>query len=362
MEDTMNAMAEQQYKILRERDFADSFNSTDQFALDVLVGLTAQRKSLPSKYFYDAKGSELFNRITELPEYYPTTCELEIIRHRATDIARYVDYDQPFNLVELGAGFSPKTLTLLQRFLEMNLDFQYVPIDISEGAMKRLVTSLHTHAPALPVNGLVTDYFNGLKWLNNRHKRKNLVLFLGSSVGNFTHAENTLLFRNLWNSLNHDDVLLVGFDLKKDIDMLLRAYNDSQGITRDFNLNLLERVNRELGGNFDLTKFRHFGTYDVFSGAMESYLVSVEKQSVFIEKIGRWFSFEAWEPIHTEYSYKYLVSDIEQLAAETGFEIYEHLFDSRHYFADSMWRVYKPGSVRRNVQRENSLAEDTHLR
>jgi uncharacterized SAM-dependent methyltransferase len=241
----------------------------------------------------------------------------------------------------------------------MNLDFQYVPIDISEGAMKGLVESLENQIPEIEVNGLVTDYFNGLKWLNKRSKRKNLVLFMGSSVGNFTHAENTLLLRNIWNCLNHDDVILIGFDLKKDIDMLIRAYNDSQGVTRDFNLNLLERINRELGGNFDVTKFRHFGTYDVFSGAMESYLVSLEKQSVFIEKIGRWFSFDAWEPIHTEYSYKYLIHDIEQLASETGFEIYEHLFDSRHYFTDSIWRVYKPGALRRRVETRRQIVEAT---
>jgi len=250
-----------------------------------------------------------------------------------------------------------KTLMLLREFKQMNLDFQYVPIDISEGAMRGLVESLEKQIPELEVNGLVTDYFNGLKWLNKRSKRKNLVLFMASSVGNFTHAENTLLLRNIWNCLNHDDVILIGFDLKKDIDMLIRAYNASQGVTRDFNLNLLERINRELGGNFDITKFRHFGTYDVFSGAMESYHVSLEKQSVFIEKIGRWFSFDAWEPIHTEYSYKYLVSDIEQLASETGFEIYEHLFDSRHYFTDSIWRVYKPGALRKRVETRRRVVE-----
>lgn len=349
------------YTLLRERDYADSYTQNDQFALDVLVGLTAPKKSLPSKYFYDDTGSELFNSITELPEYYPTGCELEIIKHHHKDIARYIDYDQPFNLVELGAGYSEKTLTLLKRFTDMSLDFQYVPIDISEGAMKGLVRSLREHLPELAINGLVTDYFNGLKWLNNRSKRKNLVLFLGSSVGNFTRTENTLLFRNLWNSLHHDDVILTGFDLKKDIDMLIRAYNDPQGLTSEFNLNLLRRINRELGGNFDVSKFRHFGTYDVFSGAMESYLVSLEKQSVFIEKIGRWFSFEAWEPIHTEYSYKYLISDIEQLAAETGFEVYEHLFDSRRYFADSIWRVYKPGSLIPKLRREQPQTEDAGL-
>lgn len=334
------------YKILQGTDYADSFTETDAFAVEVLVGLSSPRKKLPSKYFYDERGSELFNMITDLPEYYPTACELEIIRSNSAAITRYVDYDQPFNLVELGAGFSTKTTTLLDYFIGQNLDFQYVPIDISEGAMKSLIETLRRQFPALEANGLVADYFNGLKWLNNRFKRKNLVLFMGSSIGNFTHAENCVLLRNLWNCLHHDDVILIGFDLKKDIDMLIRAYNDSQGVTREFNLNLLRRINRELGGNFDVNKWRHFGTYDVSSGGMESYLVSLEKQSVFIEKVGRWFEFEPWEPIHTEYSYKYLVSEIEQLAGETGFEIYEHLFDSRHYFADSLWRVYKPGSSR----------------
>ena len=338
------------YKILHETDYADSFDETDAFALDVLVGLSAPRKSIPSKYFYDAKGSELFRQITDLPEYYPTKCELEIIERHRDAIARYVDYE-PVNLVELGAGFGKKTTSLLEHFTASHLDFQYVPIDISESAMHELVQSLNGDFPELEVNGLVTDYFNGLKWLNNRHRRKNLVLFMGSSIGNFTHAENCVFLRNVWNCLNHDDVLLIGFDLKKDIDLLLRAYNDSQGVTRDFNLNLLHRINRELGGNFDVCKFRHFGTYDVISGGMESYLVSLEKQSVFIERIGRWFAFEPWEPIHTEYSYKYLVSDIEQLAGETGFEIYEHFFDSRRYFADSIWRVYKPGALRKRAEK-----------
>ena len=129
--------------------------------------------------------------------------------------------------------------------------------------------------------------------------------------------------------------------MKKDIDLLLRAYNDSEGVTREFNLNLLRRINGELGGNFDVSKFRHFGTYNVSSGAMESYLVSQERQMVFIEAIGRSFQFEPWEPLHTEYSYKYLVSDIDRLAEETGFEVERHIYDSRNYFADSVWRVQK---------------------
>ena len=342
------------YKILRVSDYSDSFNETDAFALDVLVGLSAARKSIPSKYFYDELGSDLFRQITKLPEYYPTSCETEIIENHWQTIAAFVD-GEPFNLVELGAGFSQKTTLFLKRFLESNLDFQYVPIDISTAAMRSLVESLNYQFPTLRSYGLVTDYFHGLKWLNNRWHRKNLVLFLGSSIGNFTHDESCFFLRNVWNFLNHDDLVLIGFDMKKDIDLLLRAYNDSQGLTREFNINLLRRINRELGGNFEIAKFRHFGTYDVFSGAMESYLVSQEKQSVFIEFIGRSFFFEAWEPIHTEYAYKYLLSDIEKLANEAGFKICEHLFDPKNLFTDSVWGIEKPEANRHVRERKEEL-------
>ncbi|RME20067.1 MAG: hypothetical protein D6800_13520 [Candidatus Zixiibacteriota bacterium] len=138
----------------------------------------------------------------------------------------------------------------------------------------------------------------------------------------------------------------MGMDLKKDIELLLNAYNDAQGVTAEFNLNLLKRINRELGGQFDVSKFRHYGTYDVFEGGMVSYLVSLEAQTVFIEMIGRSFAFAPWEPIHTEYSHKYLIPDIERLAHQTGFAVIEHILDSRKYFADSIWRVDKPEALR----------------
>lgn len=328
------------YKVLHETDYADSFNETDAFALDVLVGLSAQNKSLPSKYFYDKKGSELYQRITRLDEYYPTAVELRILKSNVGAIARHVEH-VPFHLVELGAGFSQKTVTVLEGFVGMGLEFTYVPIDISESAMRELDNELTKRLPGQPFRGLVTDYFNGLKWLNNQGGRRNLVFFLGSSIGNFTSGESRVFLRNLWNCLNEDDIVVIGFDLKKDIELLLKAYNDREGVTSAFNLNLLTRINRELGGHFDLNKFRHFGTYDVFSGAMESYLVSLEEQSVAIDRIGRPFSFKPWEPIHTEYSYKYLISDIETLAAQTGFEILDFLFDDQRYFTDSIWRVRK---------------------
>ena len=312
----------------------------ETFALDILVGLSEPRKSIPSRYLYDAEGSRLFNEITSLPEYYLTDCELEVLRTHSDRVARYLG-DAPFNLVEFGAGHHQKPGLLIEHFLRRGMDFQYVPIDIAKTAMEELVRDLRERFPGLRQNGVVSEYFSAVRWLNNRYHRPNLVLFLGSNIGNFTRAQARVFLRNLWNALNDGDWVLIGFDLKKDIELFLAAYNDARGVTARFNLNVLHRINRELGGQFDAGKFRHFGTYDVFSGAMESYLVSLEAQEVFIEHIGRVFSFHPWEPIHTEYSYKYLISDIELLARETGFEIKEHLFDSRRWFVDSIWQVHK---------------------
>ncbi|MFQ5606611.1 MAG: L-histidine N(alpha)-methyltransferase [Candidatus Zixiibacteriota bacterium] len=330
------------YKILDPRDFADSYDARHSFALEVLVGLSDSVKSLPSKYLYDTRGSELFTRITNLPEYYLTDCESEVLRTYASEIATLVQ-GAPFNLVELGAGTGAKTKILLEDFHKRKLDFQYVPIDISEGAMKELIEDTGSAFSKTKVNGLVADYFNGLKWLNNQNQRRNVVLFLGSSIGNFANSEAKFFLRNVWNCLSDGDVALIGFDLKKDIETLLWAYNDSKGVTAEFNLNLLKRINAELGGQFDVTKFRHYGTYNVFTGAMESFLVSMVEQKVYIDMIGRSFGFREWEPIRTEYSFKFLESDISALASDTGFDVERMLTDSQRYFIDSVWKVNKPG-------------------
>jgi uncharacterized SAM-dependent methyltransferase len=150
-----------------------------------------------------------------------------------------------------------------------------------------------------------------------------------------------LFLRNLWISLKNKDIVLIGFDLKKDIELLLSAYNDLAGVTAQFSLNILKRINNELNGDFNLSKFRHFATYEVASGAMESYLVSLVEQKVSIKEINRTFYFQSWEPIHVEYSYKYHVSDIESLAFETGYNVIENMFDEKKFFTDSLWEVIK---------------------
>jgi L-histidine N-alpha-methyltransferase len=312
----------------------------ERFAVDVLMGLSATRKSLPSKYMYDDEGSRLFDLITTLPEYYPTQCEISVLETHRERIAQYAP-KVPFNLIEFGAGSLRKPGILIERFLELNLDFTYVPLDISPDAMGILAESMAQRFPQVKMHALISDYFTGIQWLNRGDVRHNIVLFLGSNIGNFTRPQTEVFLRNLWNGLNHGDHVIIGFDLRKDIELLLAAYNDTRGVTAEFNLNLLRRINRELGGQFNLARFRHFGTYNVFNGAMESYLVSQDEQEVFIEAIGRTFPFHAWEPINTEYSYKYLETDIDLLARNTGFRVCEHLYDNNRYFIDSVWEVQK---------------------
>jgi dimethylhistidine N-methyltransferase len=325
---------------LTQKDLSETVTTNRIFALDVLNGLSETPKRLSSKYFYNDRGSELFQKIMNLPEYYLTRCEFEILDSQK-DVFSPLLSESVFNVVELGAGDGVKTSILIDHFLKRGFQFQYVPIDISEAAMRILVDSISRKFTKLKTNGIVAEYFDALKWLSNITQQRNLVLFLGSNLGNFSKPQARVFLRGLWNTLNDGDYVLIGFDLKKDIDVMLKAYNDSEKITAEFNFNLLRRINRELGGNFDIESFRFYASYNVFSGAIESYLVSQKEQAVFIKHLGQSFDFDAWEPIHTEYSYKYLESDIEGLAKNTGYRIEKQLYDSRQYFVDSVWRVEK---------------------
>jgi dimethylhistidine N-methyltransferase len=333
------------YKLLTNYDLEDLISEKQAFALDVLVGLSETPKHLSSRYFYDDRGSELFQQIMDLPEYYLTRCEFDVLQRNKKKIADLVRGEK-INLVELGAGDGRKTSILLEYFLNQNFDFTFIPIDISEGAMKQLMKNLEKQFTNLNCEGIVAEYFNGLNWLRKLSDKKNLVLFLGSNLGNFNKPQSRVFLRNLWNALNDRDYLVTGFDLKKDIDLMVKAYNDSKGITREFNLNLLRRINRDLGANFNINKFRHYANYDVFSGAMESYLVSLEDQIVYIDELSQAFDFKPYEPIHTEYSYKYLESDIHNLAEATGYQIKDQLYDSENYFVDSVWQVQKIESIK----------------
>ncbi len=307
-------------------------------AEDVLVGLSETPKRLSSRFFYDARGSQLFQAITDLDEYYPTRVEHSVLSTHAEALLRRFEGDA-LNIIDLGAGDGRKTRVVLAKALELGIDVRYVPIDISASAMQGLVVDMGTRFPTLPIHGLVSEYTQGVRWLGAQADRRNLMLFLGSNIGNFHKAQARAFLRRLWMALNDDDHVLVGFDLKKDIELLLAAYNDRDGVTARFNLNLLTRINRELDANFDVSGFRHFSTYNVFSGAMESYLVSQREQTVHIGALHTTARFAPWEPIHTEYSYKYLPRDIAALAAHSGFAEEARFLDEKGWFCDALWRV-----------------------
>lgn len=328
------------FKVLTDDDIDNSIIPVEEFARDVFVGLHHEPRSLPSKYLYDTQGSKIYEQIMELPEYYLVRAEYEILETHRAEIAQLVQ-GQDFDLVELGAGNGYKTNLLLEEFQGQELSFEFVPIDISKSAMQGLSDSCNSRFPDLRMRGIVADYFDAMSWLAKQSMEQKFVLFLGSNIGNFLYEQAVDFLFSLWNVLNNGDLALIGFDLRKELDQMIPAYNDPQGVTAAFNLNLLERINRELGANFDLNKFRHYEPYDVHTGAMTSFLISMERQMVYIERLKRSFVFEAWEPVHIEQSYKYTEEDINNLAETVGFEIVEKYFDEGHNFCDAVWRVVK---------------------
>lgn len=308
------------------------------FAADVRQGLSQQPKRLPSKYFYDAEGSQLFQAIMNMPEYYLTDCEFEIFETQQAAILEAIGWQQ-FQVLELGAGDGAKTKVLLRHFLESGRDFHYRPIDISGSVLAGLAASLREELPQLKVSPLRGDYFQVLHELRGQAGAPKLVLFLGANIGNYNPAEAQQFLQAISAELEPGDLLLTGFDLKKDPAVILDAYNDPAGITAAFNLNLLARINRELGGAFELTHFRHWQTYLPTTGETRSFIISLREQEVPIRALGRSFRFEAWEAIGVELSLKYGIAEVEALASSAGYEIARHFFDHRQYFVDSLWRI-----------------------
>jgi L-histidine Nalpha-methyltransferase len=312
----------------------------NDFAADVLAGLSSEPKSIPSVYFYDKKGSELFRAITRQSEYYLTRCETEVLRRYRWALARLFGRRQPFNLIELGAGDGLKTSVLIEHFLKERLEFSYVPVDICAESVRKSVSNFKAmDCGNFKVCGLVDDYKSAMRWMAKESRGRNVVLFLGSTIGNFPVENARSFLSELSCSLRRGDLVFIGFDLKKDPAILNRAYNDKAGITREFNLNLLDRMNRELGADFDRAKFEHFGYYNERIGAMESWLISMEDQAVSIRETDSVFYFKKGERVHTEYSHKYSVDDINGLMGGAGFSMVRTFFDSRRFFADSLWKV-----------------------
>jgi dimethylhistidine N-methyltransferase len=309
-----------------------------QFAQDILAGLTSSPKKLPSKYFYDAAGDRLFQAIMATPEYYLTDAEFAVFRQNKADILAH--FGDNFEMVELGAGDGQKTRVLLEHFIEAEADFTYRPIDISGSVLQELQNELSQRWPELPVAPVRNDWFAALRDMDATaaHSHR-VILFLGANIGNMERPAATHFLRTLHDSLDADDRVMIGFDLKKNPDRILAAYNDPAGNTAAFNLNLLYRINKELAADFHVDRFRHWQIYDPLTGACRSRIVSTVRQEVYIGKLDRRFSFDAWEAIEVEVSIKYSLAEIEQLATAAGFRVEQHFQDERGDFVDTLWRV-----------------------
>ncbi len=324
---------------LFEQQRSDSEYLPGQFARDLLQGLQSNPKNIPAKYFYDETGSILFQKISGHEDYYLTQTEYRILEDIKSVLADVIDTDE-IDIIELGAGDGHKTQLIIDGFIERGKRVNFYPIDISEKAMDQLEKNIEKHTN-LSVHGVIAEYFSGLRYVREHSNNRQLVLFLGSNIGNFNQLQSQRFLNQLRAILKPGDYALIGFDLKKDLDVLHTAYNDSAGYTEEFNLNLLRRINRELGGEFIIDQFQHYGTYNPVLGAMESYLLSKQNQVVYIKQLERSFDFNQYEPIHLEYSFKYLRQDIEHLCNQSGFDIAAHYNDPKERFIDSLWTISK---------------------
>jgi dimethylhistidine N-methyltransferase len=303
-------------------------------AADVRRGLDSQPKRFLPKYFYDQLGSQLFEAICLLPEYYLTRAENEILERYADEIVASVDGET--TLLEMGSGSASKTRLIIEALLRKQAELLFIPVDISASALDSSSRILLQSYPQIRVEAYAADYFAGLAELEKTERGRTLALFLGSNISNFDPEEALRFLRALRQVLHQGDALLLGADLKKDKRVLEAAYNDALGVTAAFNLNVLARINRELGGNFDLRAFQHHAFYSEAAGRVEIYIESLRAQTVEITGLGISVDFAAGEQIHTENSYKYDLGNLAELAANTGFTRARTWLDHGEQFSSSL--------------------------
>jgi len=312
-------------------------NST-KFYKDVMQGLQSSPKYLESKYFYDERGDELFQQIMNCEDYYLTNCEMEILKTQSADIASTIfAAEKNFDVIELGAGDCSKSVYLLRQILRRNKSFTFFPVDISKHVIDLIEEDLPKKVRGINIKGLNGEYIEMLKKANQLSSKRKVVLFMGSNIGNMNYDESIAFLKEVRSCLHKGDCLLIGFDLKKDPQIILNAYNDKKGITREFNLNLLRRINNELNADFAIENFMHFPVYNPESGECKSYLVSKCKQQVSIGDT-EIIDFDANETIDMEISTKYSINQINEIASQSGFESVEDFYDSKQWFVDVLWK------------------------
>ena len=300
------------------------------FAEDISFSLDRNSKFISPKFFYDKKGSDLFETICTLPEYYPTRTEIQILKNLQNELPSFID--KSFRIVELGSGASVKTRLILDIFTKSQSRTEYFPIDISEILTESSEQLLQDY-DSLHITGIIDTYEGGLEFLKNYDDKKNLIVFLGSSFGNFSPSDGKEFLEKINSTMKSGDLFLIGLDLVKDFKILESAYNDSQGITAKFNLNVLSRINDELDADFNLNNFSHHSIYNQEDQRIEMYLKSLVNQSVIISKSNLSINLEKNELIHTEYSHKYTLEQIKSLLENIGFKINHVWLDDKTYFS-----------------------------
>jgi len=312
-------------------DIMEKNDALEDFRVDVEHGLSSSPKSIPPKYFYDERGSRLFEQITALDSYYPTRTEASILSDHGLEILDAMG--DAVTMVELGSGSSTKTRLLLDILSHRQQRVDYVPIDISPTVVTRFGEQLLADYPSLHIRGLICDYHLAMEALKAEPGQRRLFLFLGSSMGNYHPHQAAELLQVVRGAMADHDRLLLGLDLKKEPALLHLAYNDPEGVTAAFNLNLLERINRELEGRFELERFTHKALYNEEEGRIEMYLESTMHQIVPIQSLDRCFTFRQGETIHTENSYKFDRRRLENILGNCDLKIERQFLDRRRWFS-----------------------------
>ena len=300
------------------------------FAEEISFSLNQNLKFIDPKFFYDVQGSKLFEEICLLPEYYPTRTEITILQNMKNDLPSFIDDD--FRLVEFGSGSSVKTRLIFDVFTKLQDKLEYFPIDVSE-ILAESSEQLLKDYEKLHITGIIDTYEGGLEFLKTYDEKKNLIIFLGSSFGNFSVNAGYAFLEKIYSAMKSDDLFLIGLDLVKDSQILESAYNDSQGITAQFNLNVLSRINDELDADFNLSNFKHYALYNEKDQRIEMYLKSLTNQSIMISKYNFSLHLKKDELIHTEYSRKFRLSEINELLVSVGFKIKNMWLDDDKNFS-----------------------------
>ena len=315
-------------------DRIEGLTVDSEFADAVRVGLTGRPKTLPCRYFYDEVGSQLFEQICELPEYYLTRAETEILTYHGDEIVAGLADD--LTLVELGSGSAVKTRLLIEALIKRQETLRFTPIDVSRTALEQSADELLQRYGSLEIVAVLAEYAEGIAELNSQNNGPELILWLGSSIGNLTRNESAGFLGKLASQMSTEDRLLIGIDLRKSASVLEPAYDDAAGVTSAFNLNVLARVNAELDADFDLTSFNHVARYDEVEGRVEMHLESAGKQMAKIGALDLEVSFTDGETIHTENSYKYSLEEIDQLVDASGLSLDARWFDDEKRFSLNM--------------------------